>query len=115
MIVTPQLTFRGFTATETLTAPIHEHVEKLERFFPRITSCHVVIELEHHRHHRHGDRFSVRVELGVPGQTLVVNGPAADDGKAAVNEAFDAMRRVLADYAQKARGEVKPRPPDLRP
>lgn len=115
MIVTPQLTFRGFTATETLSVPVQEHLEKLEKLFPRITSCHVVIALAHHRHHRHGERFTVRVELGVPGQQLVVNGPAEDDGKAAVNAAFEAMRRVLADYAQKARGEVKPRTPDVRP
>ena len=39
---------------------------KLEEFFSRITSCRVVVEAPH-RHHKSGELFHVRIDLGVPG------------------------------------------------
>lgn len=50
-------------------ARVQEEAAKLDRYFDRITSCRVIVEAPH-RHHRRGEPFHVRIELGVPGKEL---------------------------------------------
>jgi cold shock CspA family protein/ribosome-associated translation inhibitor RaiA len=101
---------------------IREKTAELERFYPRITSCHVWLEHpgQHHRRGK-GAQFHVRIELAVPGKTLVVSrAPLAhlpnEDVYLATSEAFHEMRRQLQDFARVRRGDVKTavRPPHAR-
>lgn len=124
-----QITFRNVDPSEAVAARIREEAAKLDTFFPRITSCRVVVDAPH-RHHRWGDVYSVRVDVGVPGAELVVRHdpslhtaaqrtgelawhrhlePEADhkDLYVAVRDSFQAMRRQLQDYSRRLRGEVK--------
>ena len=52
-------------------ARVQDEADKLDKNFGRITNCRVIVEAPH-RHHRHGDSFHIRIELGVPGKELVV-------------------------------------------
>lgn len=126
-----QITYRNMDASEALTARIQEESAKLDEFFPRITSCRVVVEAPH-RHHKWGELFHIRIELGVPGTELVVShepsphaslsheeGEAAavkksaeihpehKDAYVAIRDAFLSARRQLQDYSSRLRGEVK--------
>jgi len=115
--------------SEAVTARIHEEAAKLEEFFPRITSCRVVVEAPH-RHHKFGELFHVRIEIGVPGREIVVSHepsaraalsledeaavkkhieihPDHKDVFVAIRDAFGSARRQLQDYAKRLRGEVK--------
>jgi cold shock CspA family protein len=63
----------------------------------------------------------VRIDLAVPRDELVIGrnppeNPQHEDMHAAVDDAFDDAERVLEDYAQRLRGEVKQRvvPPQGR-
>jgi cold shock CspA family protein len=98
---------------------------KLDKYFRRITSCRVIVEAPH-RHHRRGDPFHIRIELGVPGKELVVTheptlkheeqggwhkrleveGPH-QDVYVAIRDGFKAMRRQLQDYVRCLRRDVK--------
>ena len=96
-----------------LDALVREKAAELERFYPRITSCHVWLEHpgQHHRRGK-GAHFRVRIELTVPGKTLVVSrDPLAhlpnEDVYLATTEAFHEMRRQLQDFARQRRGDVK--------
>ena len=112
-----------------VTERIHEEAAKLDEFFPRITSCRVVVEAPH-RHHKWGELFHVRIDLGVPGNELVVSHepsvrallkdeedaavrkhierhPEHRDVFVAIRDAFASARRQLQDYVQRLRGEVK--------
>lgn len=105
------IAFHGFPPTEWLSSLIGEQAEKLERYFPRIISCRVVVE-QPHRHHRHGKQFNVRIALGVPGKEIVVTRSPShhvdnEEVHEAVLEAFRIARRRLQDYARTLRGEVK--------
>lgn len=106
-----QITFRHMETSAGLEAKIRERVAELERFYDRITTCHVVVEAVQHSHHQ-GNLYRVGVELMVPGAELVANRApgghqAHEDAYVAVRDAFDAIRRQLEDHARRQRGDVK--------
>jgi ribosomal subunit interface protein len=101
-----QITVRNIEPSEALEAHIREKVLKLEEFFNRITSCHVMVELLH-KHQHQGREFGVRLDIGVPGSELVVNRNHNEDVYVALRDAFDAATRQLGDYARRVRGDVK--------
>jgi ribosome-associated translation inhibitor RaiA/cold shock CspA family protein len=111
MQVPTQITFRDVAHSEQIEEQVREHAAKLEEFYERITSCHVVIE-KPHRHHGQGNLFHVRIHVAVPGRELVVDREPAEDHAredvlVTIRDAFKAMRRQLEDYVRKLRGDTK--------
>ncbi len=111
MDVPLELSFRNMDPSDAVEANVREKADKLERYFGRINSCRVVVEAPH-RHHRKGKIFHVRIEVGVPGRTIIVDrDPGAhhahEDVYVAVRDAFDAARRQLEDHSRKSAGRVK--------
>jgi len=106
-----RISLHGIEHSDALYNAIREKAEKLERYYDRIMSCRVVLELAG-RHKRHGKQFSVRVDLKVPGGELAVTREHDEDVQAAIRDAFDAARRQLEDYARGQRGDVKRHPPE---
>jgi ribosome-associated translation inhibitor RaiA len=125
MMLPVQTTFRNMDASAAVAGRVQEEAEKLDKYFPRITSCRVIVEAPR-RHHRHGDPFHIRIELEVPGKELVVKhepnlkreeqgewhkrlevGGPHQDVYMAIREGFKAMRRQLRDYVRCLRHEVK--------
>lgn len=109
--IPPQISFRDFEPPAELRAFVQDQVDKLDRFYPSVMSCRVVVEMPHRRH-REGNPYHVGIECTVPGRELVVSrDPAADvarvDPYVAVLDAFDAMCRQLEDYARVSRRQVK--------
>lgn len=124
-----QTTFRHLPSSPEIAARVEAEARKLQRYFDRITHCHVVI-VAPHLHHRHGRQYAVHIELSVPHERLVINHePAAhprdsagkrltkqadphaahQDIHVVIREVFDAARRRLEDYARRARGDIKSR------
>lgn len=129
MILPVQTTFRNMNHSDAVATRIQEEADKLDQYFDRITSCRVLVEAPH-RHHRRGDPFHIRIELGVPGKELVVThdptahtvskqdeeghltkqmevGGPHKDVYVAIRDAFKAIRRQLQDYVHNLRQEVK--------
>jgi ribosomal subunit interface protein len=106
-----EVSFRNMDRSDAVEAKVRERVEKLERFFGRITSCRVLIEATN-RQHTKGNLYHVHVEVAVPGREVVVSRNPAEkhaheDVYVAVRDAFDAMRRRLEDHARRWGGQVK--------
>lgn len=106
-----QIEYDGLPPSEAVSAKIQSHIDHLERLFPRIIDARTVVEQTSHRH-RKGNLYHVRIEVNVPGERLVVNrdpgkNMAHTDVYVAVRDAFQAMQRILQDYARKQRAEVK--------
>jgi ribosomal subunit interface protein len=102
-----QITFRGMPHSAALEAHVRRRAGKLDRYFDRVTSCHVVVELAH-RHHRHGRQYRVSIDVSVPrGELATTHAPAADrnfeDAHAAVDDAFDDATRRLENWAERLR------------
>ena len=101
-----QITFRHVARSEALESRIRAKAGKLEEFHPRISSCHVVVE-EIDRHRHQGKQFTVRLDIRVPGQELVIDRDHHEDVYVALRDAFDAAARKLAELARAKRGETK--------
>lgn len=73
---------------------VHERSERFTHFFDRVQTCRVMLAGHAPGH------YEVHVTLTVPmRRELAVSHRHADDLRAAVNAAFDAAERQLADYA----------------
>ena len=106
-----QITFLGMARSTAVETQIQRWVEKLDRSYGRITRCAAWVE-QPPLHGRKGNTFHVRVELEVPGETIVVSRDhGLDHGHenvyAAISDAFRAARRRLHQHAEIARGDVK--------
>jgi ribosomal subunit interface protein len=105
-----QITIRDIEPSEALETHIRSKAEKLNEFFGHIMSCRVVVEVPH-KHHQQGKQFNVRIDIGVPGNEIVVNRDHDEDVYVALRDAFDAAKRQLEDYADKIRGDIKTHEP----
>jgi ribosomal subunit interface protein len=105
-----QITFRDMEPSEAVSARIRERVAKLEQFYPRITSCRVIVEAAKRR--QKATEYQVHIDLLLPGQELVVSHDhnekkPADDMYVAIRNSFDALERRLKSTADRRHGEVK--------
>lgn len=121
--------FHGMAPSEWIEAEVRARADKLEKYCGDIMSCRVAVDLPH-RHHKEGNRFSVRIDLTVPGEELAVTHGSnvhgskqdLDEGewvkqfdvegmrkhlRLVIREAFDVARRRLQDYARRRRHAVK--------
>jgi len=105
-----QITIRDIDHSEALEAHIRDKAKKLDEFFNHIMSCRVVVGMPH-KHHHQGKQFNVRIDIGVPGNEIVVNRDHAEDVYVALRDAFDAVKRQVEDHARKIRGDVKTHEP----
>lgn len=106
-----EISFRNMDRSEAVEVRVREKAKKLEQFFGRITSCRVMIE-EAHRHHSKGNLYHVRIDVGVPGSTVIVDRDPAkkhshEDVYVAVRDAFKAAQRRLEDHSKRRAGRVK--------
>lgn len=106
-----QITVRDMPHSEALETYIREKVKKMDGFFDSLVSCRVVVEVPH-RHRQQGNQFNVRIDMGVPGNEIVVNRDAHEDPYVALRDAFDAAKRQLEDYVRRLRRETKTHAPE---
>jgi len=128
MILPIQITFRNIEPSDRIEARVRKEAAKLEKFYSRIMSCRVVIEVPEHRR-RYGGLHHVRIDLGVPGGELVIKNEPSLRGsipeeeqktakhlevdtphkhvELAIRDAFRSARRKLEEYARRQRGDVK--------
>ena len=101
-----QITLHGVARSPALEDDIRSRADKLHHFHPAITSCRVVVERPHQRHHQ-GGQFVVRLRVSVPGADVVVDHDHAEDVHVAVRDAFEAARRQLEEHAGRRGGRGK--------
>ena len=107
-----EIRFHNLTPSPAVEDAVRERADKLEKFIHDIVSCRVTIEAAHKRH-RHGNLFSVRIDVRFSGGEAVASHGGSDnhaheDVYVAVRDAFDAVRRQLEDRVRIRRGDVKP-------
>ena len=129
MILPVQITYRNMEDSTEAEQWVQGETAKLDKYYRRITSCRVLIEVPHARR-EWGRVYHVRIDLVVPGEELVVKhkptlGTTArqvgrkrvskrleienphKDLHLAIRDAFKTARRRLQDYARRQRGNVK--------
>ena len=104
-----RITFRDIEHSEAIETRVRERVAKLEEFYDRITSCHVVLSSPHHSHHQ-GRIYHVHIDLVVPGHEIVISrdndkNHAHEDVYIAIRDAFNVAERQLREYARRQKGQ----------
>jgi ribosome-associated translation inhibitor RaiA len=104
-----QISFKDVEPSDFVRKAIEEHAAKLERYFPRIIGCRVVVEAQARRGHK-GRLYSLGINISIPGKDIVIDragpkDPAHEDIYVAMRDAFDAATRALEDHARQIRGD----------
>ena len=119
MRVPPEISYRGVNKTAALETLIAEKIEKLERFYSQISSCHIAIE-KAHDHPEHGSPYRVRLDITVPEDREIVIDKSPDKGKqnqpltALIRDAFDAAIRQLKELNEQQHNHKKTHIPGQR-
>jgi len=114
MDIPTHLSAKGVELSPDQTARIHAAVDGLERFFPRLTACRIVVSAPHRRPRSEPTQWKLHLSLTVPGGELAVTRQAKPTFREALDDAFDAARRQLQDHAREVRGDVKSQAEELR-
>lgn len=106
-----QVAFHGLDHSSALEQKVRLAVDGLTKFTDSIQKCRVAIEMPH-RHHQHGNSYSVTIQVGVPGKTIVVTeeskaGDAYLSVEQALHGAVESCARALEEWARIRRHEVK--------
>ncbi|BAY09402.1 HPF/RaiA family ribosome-associated protein [Calothrix sp. NIES-2098] len=102
-----QITFHNIPPSEAVEDKIRALAAKLDRFYNRITSCRVIVDVPH-RHQRNGKLYQVRIDMTVPnGEIVVKRDPperhSHEDIYVAIRDAFDIAKRKLQDHSSMLR------------
>jgi cold shock CspA family protein/ribosome-associated translation inhibitor RaiA len=101
------LSGKGVTLSPEQEALIRVAVNRLERFFDRLVGCHVTVSVTNRFQGGAPVTWALRIALTVPGDELAITRQAKPSFREALDDAFDAARRQLQDYARELRGDVK--------
>jgi len=106
-----EITFHRMQPSAAIESRIREKAVKLERFYDRIMSCHIVVEAPHSHHHK-GKVHHLSITIKVPQSQVVVNreqhaNHAHEDLFVVIRDSFKAAQRKLEDFARQQRGDVK--------
>ncbi|MGE0433880.1 MAG: HPF/RaiA family ribosome-associated protein [Planctomycetota bacterium] len=107
----PTITFRNMEVDPAIESTLNRHIARLERFHDNIISCRVTIDLPHQRQH-HGNLYSLRIDLKVPGDELVVSREQHErhrheDIHVVIHDAFRAAERLLEERTEQLSQHVK--------
>ena len=102
-----QITVHNATLSPAAEADIRRRVERLSRYYDRIMSSRVTVDVPQGRRRTDAQLYGVRIDVTVPGGEIVVNRQPRARLETALDGAFQAMRRRLQDYARRQRGSVK--------
>lgn len=105
-----QITFHNMPKSDALEELIRERAAKLEQVYERMIGCRVVVDAPH-RNQQKGRTYEVGIDISVPGSEIVISREPKPDCMAALNDAFEAARRRLMDFAKKRK--VKEHTPPL--
>jgi ribosomal subunit interface protein len=103
-----EITWHNIEPLPQVAKRIDQRIRRLEKFFDRITRCHVVVEAPHQRHQQ-GNEYEVRLDVTIPGGELSINRKPGDihahtDVLVAIRDAFDAMERKLRRWKDEHTG-----------
>jgi len=109
MTIPLHIVFRDIPQSDAIEAEIRKRAAKLEQATQKITSCRVTVEAAG-RHKQQGVQRGVHIDVRFPRGEVAVTHHADEDLYVAIRDAFDAVRRKLAEHVRREHGEVKTHP-----
>jgi ribosome-associated translation inhibitor RaiA len=106
-MVQAQIAVRNIELPGETEADLRERITGLSRYYERITSCVVTIDVPQRRRRSDALKYRVQLDITLPGGEVVINRQPCDELRTAVQDAFSAARRRLQAYAQRQNGLAK--------
>jgi ribosomal subunit interface protein len=111
-----QITFKDIPHSAAVAERILFKINKLDKFYPDLISCHVVVEMVQ-KHHHTGNLHNVAIHAYVPGCDINISQQPNKNLYLAIQNAVDSLReqlesrrsQVLRDvktHAEKLHGEI---------
>jgi len=97
-----QVTFHNLPHSDAMESDVRTRLDRLDEIYDRLISARVVIDSPH-RGKEKGKTYAVRIELGIPGNDIVVNREPIGDLQGAMSDAFDTAKKLLRDQNQRRR------------
>jgi len=104
-----RITFRNLDDSPAVRERVYQLMSRLERYFPLILDCQVVVDVPHPHHRR---TFRIRINLLVPGEELVISHGGGEGDRRdedilfTLRAAFVKLRRRLHDFVRRQREHV---------
>ena len=95
--------------SEAIRSEVEKQAKRLEKFYDRITSCHVTV-IAPTMKRRHGDVFKIDICIAMPQHKEILVSKAHGDAPehehvtVAIKDAFAAAQRQIEDAARELRG-----------
>lgn len=112
MSTTVEVHFHGIEKSEAIEQRVREKVARLEKYFDRMTSCRVGIEVPQRTAHK-PKVYQIKIEIGVPRRAPIVishdrkGSHANEELLLAIRDAFEAALRKVDGMAAKIRQRSK--------
>jgi ribosome-associated translation inhibitor RaiA/cold shock CspA family protein len=109
-----QITFKNIESSPAMEALIRKRADHLERLYPRLVGCRVVVEIPHCGSETAKVPIAVSVEADIPSRGPVVGRDEEDrreakrDQTAALNNAFEAVERQLEKIGDLRNEDARP-------
>lgn len=108
-----EISFRNLDSSDYVRGLVEERVARLERFYPRLIGCRVVIEAPHRSAEGHSPPLGISVVVDVADRPRIIGKGvepqrgSKGDHLSAVNRAFEAVERQLEEADERQTGEIK--------
>ena len=110
-MVSMNVSFRQMDVSDALREEIEARFNEVSKIFEGVLACDAVVSLPH-KHRTRGKIIHVRLQVKVPGTTLVVDREpeketSHKDPYVVIADAFHALKHKLEEHARIRHGEVK--------
>ncbi len=105
MQVPLEITFQNSEPSETIRSEVERQAKRLEKFYDRITSCHVTIVAPTMRR-RKGELFAINIRVAIPQHKDILvskthgDAPEHEHVMVAIKDAFAAAQRQIHNLDQ---------------
>lgn len=107
-----EIDFTDCEPSEAVRKKIEKKLERLQRFYDRIISCHVTVRIPHL--HRVVHFYHIQIRLEIPEKVFLVNREpgknyAHTDINVAIRDAFNKLTRQLEDFTKHRKERPRPK------
>jgi ribosomal subunit interface protein len=99
-----QIIVRSITASPTIDYHVIKYFEKINKIYPKISNCRVVIDAPQ-RHKNKGKMFSINIDITIPGKELVCR-KQNQNLYVAIRDGFSAIEKLLEKSTKKRKNTL---------
>lgn len=107
-----QITIKDIPHSEWIEKQIQKKIDKLDKYYNDIVSCHVVVDLYDKRHNK-GNFYNIHIRVAMPEKNILVATRNKEENLwRAISEAYYEIWEQLKSYSAESQNHIKRHPID---